>query len=78
MKRIIEFFSDGKYLSWTRLISTPVVLAGIYCFIWSIMMKYSDGAFSSIAVITLGLGTKTVQTKFETDQLKINNKEEGV
>lgn len=77
MKRILEFFSDGKYLSWTRLISTPVVLAGLYCFVWSIMSRYSDGAFSSIAVITLGLGTKTVQTKFETDQLKLT-KEEGV
>ena len=64
--KLSEMFSDGKYLSWTRIMGTPTVMTGLYGFIFSLIKQYDTGLMYSIALITLALGAKSYQNHTET------------
>ena len=64
--KFIDMFSDGQYPSWTRIMSTPIILCAIYTFIYSIQTKYDNGLMYSVALVTLVLGAKSYQNHTET------------
>lgn len=68
---LTEAFSDGKYLSWTRIFATPTLICALYGFIYSIMSEYETGCMYSVAIITLVFGLKSYQNHTET---KLQNK----
>ena len=63
--KFIEMFSDGEYVSWTRVIGTPIALCALFTFIYSIYNRYDDGLMYSVGLISLVLGAKSYQNHTE-------------
>lgn len=57
--------TDKGAPSFMRTMGVPILLAGIFGFIWSIVTAYTQGLNASMAVIFMGLSGKLIQKPME-------------
>jgi hypothetical protein len=71
-----EVFAGGSgQASWMRVVSTPVVIAGIFVAVYAVVTGTVDAAIIGLVLSMMGpvLGAKVLQRKYETGA----NTEEG-